>query len=95
MEKIRMKCGRVVLIDKEFLPLMMEKTWFVSNGYVISREHVCRVNGKKKTKTHWLHRIINDTPDKYETDHINGNTLDNRRSNLRNATRSLRRLTAA
>ena len=35
-----------------------------------------------------MHRIINNTPDGFDTDHINRNQLDNRRSNLRTATHS-------
>lgn len=35
-----------------------------------------------------MHRIVNGTPKGLLTDHINRNTLDNRRSNLRNATNS-------
>jgi hypothetical protein len=35
-----------------------------------------------------MHRLINSTPDGFDTDHINGDTLDNRRENLRTATRA-------
>lgn len=41
-----------------------------------------------KHKTVLMHRVIMDPPDGMEIDHLNRNTLDNRRCNLRIATRS-------
>lgn len=39
-----------------------------------------------------MHRLVNKTPDNLETDHINGDRLDNRRKNLRSVTASINQL---
>lgn len=45
----------------------------------------CERNGRKTTM--YMHRIIAGADDDLDTDHRNGDTLDNRRSNLRACTR--------
>ena len=52
-----------------------------ARGYAVRWVHV---GLKKKLVT--MHRIIAATPLGYQTDHIDGNKLDNRKSNLRFAT---------
>jgi hypothetical protein len=47
------------------------------------RNHMYFVRSKQA-----LHRFVNNTPEGMVTDHINGNTLDNRKANLRTCTRS-------
>lgn len=62
------------LIDKEDLNLIQNKKWSTNkDNYVIS--------GSTKPFI-YLHRLIMNVDDKY-VDHINGDTLDNRKSNLR------------
>ncbi len=67
-----------ILLDEEDRELLTQK-WYLSfhkNGtpkYVMA-------SGKP---TKYLHREIMRPPEGYEIDHINGNKLDNRRSNLR------------
>lgn len=43
-------------------------------------------------RTVYMHRLLAATPPGMETDHINGNGLDNRRANLRHATASQNRV---
>jgi hypothetical protein len=57
--------------------------------YAITRKTII-VGGIKKRKQFYIHRIVTnllDSPD-IHIDHINGNTLDNRKNNLRVVTRS-------
>ena len=71
-----------ILYDPEDTELVASRKWHMSHlGYAIWRGFV---DGKKVTLR--LHRLINQTPEGMVTDHINGNKLDNRRSNLRTVT---------
>lgn len=58
-------------------------TWFIGYG----KGHIDGVKTKvqkKKTRVPiWMHRLIMDCPKNLVIDHINGDTLDNRKSNLR------------
>lgn len=66
-----------VTIDAEDLPRLNNgKGWGVYKG----RARVCFA---RKGKAHLIHRLIMDAPDGMSVDHINGNTLDNRKINLR------------
>lgn len=55
------------------------------NWYVIKDKYI--LNTRKLTQRA-LHTFIMNPPPGYEVDHINGNTFDNRRANLRTVTRS-------
>lgn len=67
-------------IDKEDEHLLDKYAWFIAkDGYV--RCSTKRVNGKQRTLR--LHREILGAKKGESVDHINGNTLDNLRSNLR------------
>lgn len=68
-------CG---LIDNEDVPKVKNIKWNLSHGYANCRN--------KKTSSLMMHRKILDT-DQF-VDHINHDTLDNRKSNLRIVTKS-------
>lgn len=80
--------GLSTIIDDEFEYLSKYK-WHFCGGYASRLVHIRMENGKPIHKREWLHRIINNTPSSMDTDHINRNRLDNRKSNLRSVTRSV------
>lgn len=71
--------GEPFYIDLEDFNKVKDICWCASNGYLIGNN-----NGRNIR----LHRLIMNCPDNMEVDHINHNTMDNRKSNLRIVTRS-------
>ncbi|MDR2485549.1 MAG: HNH endonuclease, partial [Treponema sp.] len=78
-------CGYEVLIDDEDYERVCVIKWRrTSAGPYFGTGK--RINGKYKIV--WLHRFIIDAPEGFEVDHINLDTLDNRKANLRVCTRA-------
>jgi hypothetical protein len=48
--------------------------WIDTSGYMVAK-----INGERV----YMHRVVSKCPEGYVTDHINHNTFDNRKSNLR------------
>ena len=80
--------GYDVLIDKEDVERVMAINWVQcvrpkdKNIYVIHYDHYGK-GKKKKTKSLFLHRYLVNAKSGEMIDHINMNTLDNRKCNLR------------
>lgn len=72
------KIGEAI-IDSEDVDKVKDTKWYKDCGYV---------KGTKDDKGIKLHRFLLNCEDEYDVDHINHNTLDNRKSNLRKVTRS-------
>lgn len=71
--------GKIVVIDKEDASIVSKYKWHCNNsGYAVA--YIKTPGGKKPIL---MHRILVDAPVNMEVDHISGNTLDNRKSNLR------------
>lgn len=78
--RIRLDDDHYAVVDKQDYDSIRSITWRLSShGYAVTS-----VDGK----TVYMHRHINKTPKGLETDHINGDRLDNRRDNLRSVTQS-------
>jgi hypothetical protein len=79
MKEIKIKKGIVTQVDDEDFEYLNQFQWFNHYGYVVRME---KINGKNKTIR--MHREIMKTPDSLVVDHIDHNTLNNQKSNLRN-----------
>jgi hypothetical protein len=79
----------ITLVDAADAPVLRQWTWHAlprrhgRGWYAVRWEHAA---GRQRTI--YLHRQILDAPPGRDVDHINGDTLDNRRANLRLCTAS-------
>jgi hypothetical protein len=91
--------GITVLIDDQDAGIWNRFRWHanmldsrpdrvIKKKYIHAAVYLGMKNGKQQLQTVYLHRLIMGAAKGQTVDHINGNTLDNRRSNLRFATRS-------
>ena len=86
--------GYVAVIDAADVPLIDGVSWCAkvfrkSDGSirVVYAARVARLGGGRR-RTVYLHRIISGEPDGLEVDHIDCDGMNNRRSNLRTATKA-------
>lgn len=75
MKILKLKNNKETVVDDNIYETVKDFIWSVDkNGYVSRRVGSGRI---------FLHRIVCGTEGKMHTDHINGDKLDNLRSNLR------------
>jgi len=87
MREIPLTRGLVAIVDDADFDLVSRYKWYASPTNKGRSFYACRVataGGRKKTVR--MHRVISGITDEACVDHINRNTLDNRRVNLRAAT---------
>jgi HNH endonuclease len=78
--------GLVALVDDEDYEFLSQWNWSAVSTHRRNSGYAMRLDNRTG-KTFLMHRVILDAPSGAEVDHINGNGLDNRRANLRFATR--------
>jgi len=89
---IKLTSGKYCKVDDSDYKALSRYTWWENcNGYAW-RQVQKTINGKRSRRSIFMHRVIVNTPDGLDTDHINNDKLDNRKSNLRAVSRSINML---
>lgn len=74
MKEIQLTRGKVTIVNENDYKILSLHKWYYCSGYAVR---------EVKGKSIRMHRIILEAKDGEIVDHINGETLDNRRLNLR------------
>jgi len=80
--EIKLRTGEICLIDKEDYAVINQHKWYIE-GWGYARRNKKFVNGVPDSESLRMHRFLLKPPVGVSIDHINGNKLDNRKSNLR------------
>jgi hypothetical protein len=91
MKEIQLTQGQVAIVCDCHAHLVEDKKWSANwdsdrKNFYAKRTSLLAEQLVGALQTIWMHAVINGTPKGLQTDHINGNTLDNRCENLRTAT---------
>jgi hypothetical protein len=88
MKEINLTQGYVALVDDEDYDYLMQWKWFAcKTGKTFYADRTTSGAKGQKRNHIKMHRVIMDTPEDMQVDHIDHNGLNNQRSNLRNCTK--------
>jgi len=89
MKEVLLTRGMIALVDDEDFEKVSYRKWQAIPDGVPNKFRACRKQYiNKQYKSVYMHRFIVNAKNHEEIDHINGNSLDNRKINLRICTRS-------
>lgn len=78
--------GLEAIVDADDVSFLSNYSWYAGNSKIVYAR--TNIGSGKDRKTVYMHCLLMNPPSGKQVDHINGNSLDNRRSNLRIASRS-------
>lgn len=84
MKEIPLTQGKVAIVDDDMYDWLSQFKWHYSAGYAASKDH--RLIENRFSNKVYMHRLIMNTPDEMQVDHVDRNGLHNWRENLRNCT---------
>lgn len=89
MIELELTQGQYAKVDDDDYPELSKYNWQASWSNITNSYYAVRTEGKRPSKGKvYMHRQVMKTPISLVCDHINHDTLDNTKSNLRNITRS-------
>lgn len=95
MKHIPLTQGKFAIVDDEDFDWLSQWKWCFNQGYAARTQNIGTFNGKEKKIGIQMHRLILGTPNGVETDHHDGDGLNNQRDNLREATSSQNQMNRA
>lgn len=84
MKNIKLPSGHIAIVDDDMFDFLTMINWHVT--ITADKRVYAQTKVKHGKKTVYMHDLIIGYYDGFVADHINGGTLDNRRSNLRHST---------
>jgi hypothetical protein len=80
MKRIKLRYGKYAIVDEELYEDLRKFVWYAKRHPTTGKWYAVRYENGKNVP---MHRQILRAPRRKQVDHINGNGLDNRKSNLR------------
>ena len=77
-KKIKLTRGKFAIVDSEDFEWLNQWKWHAGKGGKYAARKIY-----PSERVIYMHRLLMNTPENMETDHVNGNGLDNRKKNLR------------